>query len=70
MAKTAAEERLIRMDERVGAVHEYIVNEIRPAIKELVSMKETVRWLRAGVFGVYGTFGALLLSLLTYLYNK
>lgn len=70
MAKSSSEERLARMDEKLGAVHEYIVNEIRPAIKEVVSMRETVRWLKAGVFGVYGIFGSFIIMFLTYLYQK
>ena len=68
--KQADTERLIRMEERMVAVHEYIVNEIRPAIKELTSMKETLRWTKAGVLGIYGIFGSLLLTLLAYIHSR
>ncbi|MGD9724868.1 MAG: hypothetical protein AB7V39_00470 [Nitrospiraceae bacterium] len=57
---------LVRVDEKVAAVHEYIVNEIRPAIKELSGIKESIKWLKAGVFGVYGLFGSVLLAVVAY----
>lgn len=60
---------LARIDERVGAVHEYIINEIRPAIKELAGLKETVSWLKAGVIGVYGLLGSVLLSAVVYAFK-
>jgi hypothetical protein len=57
---------LARMDERLTAVHEYIVNEIRPSIKELIGIKESVKWLKAGVFGVYGLLGSVLIGVTAY----
>ena len=65
--KTESENVLTRLDERVGAVHEYIVNEIRPALKEIVSLKETMWWLKAGVLGIYGLFGSTIISGIAYL---
>jgi hypothetical protein len=60
-------ETLGRVDERIQAIHEYIINEIRPALKDLACVKESVRWLKAGVFGVYGLLGSALLALIAFL---
>lgn len=57
---------LHRLDERVSAVHEYIIQEIRPAVKEIVSLKETMWWLKAGVLGIYGMFGSTILAGIAY----
>lgn len=66
---TISEEMLVRVDEKIAAVHEYIVNEIRPSIKELIGMKESIKWLKAGVFGVYGLLGSFVLAAVAYIMN-
>lgn len=61
-----SDEMLARMDEKMAAIHEYIVNEIRPSIKELIGIKESIKWLKAGVFGVYGLLGSVLMAVVAY----
>lgn len=54
-----AEVVLARVDERINALHEVVVNEVRPALRVLTELTSTVTWLKLGVLGIYGVLGTM-----------
>ena len=49
---------LARVDERVESMHSYLEQEVKPALTAILTMKETVKWVKAGVIGIYTLIGS------------
>lgn len=51
---------IAHIDERLGSLHEYVHNDLKPMLEKLMPLLETTRWLKLAVVGIYSGIGLMI----------